>query len=446
MLDPVVEQRTPVRAWVVVFAGTAINLCLGILYAWSIWKSNLIGTVQHPAGTAMGGLNEGWVYLTDAQATWAYAICGITFAIFMIPGGLLQDKLGPKLGATLGGVFLGGGCILAGLGRSYLTLVAGFGVLGGIGMGLGYAAATPAAVKWFGPHRRGLVAGLVVGGYGAAAIYISPAARFLIASYGISGSFIGLGIFFAIAIVAAAQLLATPASDYRPSTYGASRAKAPAAGISISQEQMSAKSILGTWQFYAMLFLFIASAQSGLLVIANAAPILNQTAQGVGFLAENAWLLASFGGFVNATGRVGTGVYSDKIGRRNAYLINGFAAVLCLLLTPAVMRAGSVPLLFLVVGVAYWQYGGGLALMPAMTADFFGTNNLGIKYGLVFLGWGIAFLVPQLAGYVRDVTGTLDYAFYLSGLLLLLAVIFSRAVRRPQAPDLIATQLLPSKS
>src|SRR3990172_4215099 len=206
MPDPVVELRTPVRAWVVVFAGTAVNLCLGILYAWSIWKANLVGSVQHPAGTAMGGLNEGWVYLTDAQATWAYAICGITFAIFMIPGGLLQDKLGPRLGATLGGVFLGGGCILAGLGRSYWALVAGFGVLGGIGMGLGYAAATPAAGKWFGPHRRGLVVGLVVGGYGAAAIYISPVAKYLIANYGISGSFIGLGIFFAIVVVTAAQL------------------------------------------------------------------------------------------------------------------------------------------------------------------------------------------------------------------------------------------------
>ena len=128
---------------------------------------------------------------------------------------------------------------------------------------------------------------------------------------------------------------------------------------------------------------------------------------------------------------MGTGIYSDKLGRRRAYLINGLAAVVGLLLTPTIMRTGNVPLLFLAVGVAYWQYGGGLALMPVMTADYFGANDLGIKYGLVFLGWGIAFLIPQLAGYIRDLTGTLDYAFYLSGLLMLLAVILSRAVRRP---------------
>src|SRR5207302_11115955 len=104
-----------------------------------------------------------------------------------------QDSYGLKVGATLGGLFLAGGCILAGLWKSYLGLILGFGVLGGIGMGLGYAAATPAAVKWFGPHRRGLIVGLVVGGYGGAAIYISPLALWLIARYGLSGSFIGLG-------------------------------------------------------------------------------------------------------------------------------------------------------------------------------------------------------------------------------------------------------------
>jgi OFA family oxalate/formate antiporter-like MFS transporter len=192
--------------------------------------------------------------------------------------------------------------------------------------------------------------------------------------------------------------------------------------------------MLGTWQYYAMLLMFIASAQAGLLVIANATAILKETTGGVGFLAANTWVLASFGGFVNATGRVGTGIYSDKVGRRRAYLINGLAAVACLVLTPYVIRSGSAPLLFLVIGVAYWQYGGGLSLMPAMTADFFGANDLGIKYGLVFLGWGIAFLIPQLAGYIRDLTGKLDYAFYLSGLLMLLAVALSRAVHAPSEP------------
>src|SRR5205085_9107154 len=115
---------------------------------------------------------------------------------------------------------------------------------------------------------------------------------------------------------------------------------------------------------YALVFLFIGTAQSGLLVIANAAPMLNQTAATVAFFAANAWLLSSYGGLVNAAGRIGTGLYSDRLGRLNAYAVNGLISALCLCLTPTIMRSGNAALLFLVVGVAYWQYGGGLSLMP----------------------------------------------------------------------------------
>jgi MFS transporter, OFA family, oxalate/formate antiporter len=201
----------------------------------------------------------------------------------------------------------------------------------------------------------------------------------------------------------------------------------------MTQVDWPASAMVRTWQFYALVFLFIGSAQSGLLVIANAAPMLKGTAQAVAFLAANAWLLSSFGGLVNATGRIGTGMYSDRIGRRNAYLLNGCVSAVCLCLTPAAMRSGNPYLLFLVVGVAYWQYGGGLSLLPAFTADFFGSKNLGLNYGLVFIGWGIAFFVPQLSGYIKDTTGDLDYAFYLSGGLLVAAVVLSRFVHRPQS-------------
>jgi MFS transporter, OFA family, oxalate/formate antiporter len=424
------SAKVPTQAWVVTFAGTAVNLCLGILYAWSVWKANLVADKSHPAGTPMTGLNAGWHYLTDAQATWAYAACGIIFALTMIPGGRLQDRYGPRAGATLGGLCLAAGCILAGLMKSYVGLLLGFGLLGGIGMGFGYAAATPAAVRWFGPHRRGLVVGLVVGGYGGAAIYISPLAKSLIARYGISGSFIGLGVLFALVVLVAGRLLAMPPSGY----VAPLPAAPPGTPPTLPRIDWEAREMLRTWQFYALVFLFIGSAQSGLLVIANATPMLNTTASSIAFFAANAWVLSSFGGFVNATGRICTGQYSDRIGRSNAYLVNGLISAACLFLMPRVMASGSVPLLFLAVGVAYWQYGGGLALMPAFTADYFGSKNLGLNYGLVFLGWGIAFFVPQLAGYLKDATGSLDSTFYLSGVLLVSAVILSRFLTRPAHP------------
>lgn len=419
------ERKASTRAWEVTVAGTAVNLCMGILYAWSVWKANLIGNAEHPPGSPMSGVNAGWTYLTDAQATWAYAACGMIFALTMIPGGRVQDRCGPRFGATLGGLFLAAGCILAGLMKSYTGLLLGFGVLGGIGMGFGYAATTPAAVKWFGPHRRGLVVGLVVGGYGAAAIYIAPLAKSLIAAHGLSGSFIGLGIFFALVVIIASRFLVFPPGDYVPP------APADLCSTRLTVSDWSAPQMLKTWQFYGLVYLFIGSAQSGLLVIANAAPLLNATAGSIAFFAANAWLLAAYGGLVNATGRVGTGFYSDRIGRSNAYLVNGVVSAACLFLMPTIIASGNVLVLFLAVGVAYWQYGGALALMPSFTADFFGPKNMGFNYGFVFLGWGFAFFVPQLAGYIKDATGNLNAAFYLSGALLVSSVILSLFLRRP---------------
>lgn len=424
-------SRAPARAWGVVFAGLVMNLCLGILYAWSVWKAALVGDATHPPGSAMSGSNAGWTYLTDAQATWAYAVCGMVFAVMMIPGGRVQDRFGPRLGATLGGLFLACGCVLAGVLQTYAGLLLGFGVLGGIGMGFGYAAATPAAVKWFGSHQRGLVAGLVVSGYGAAAIYIAPLAKGLIAAFGLSGSFLALGILFAVVVVTAARFLVPPPEGYLPpepetATTASNSSKPRATTVDWTALQM-----MGTWQFYALVFLFIGGAQAGLFVIANAAPLLGATAGHLAFFAANAWILASFGGFINAAGRVGTGTYSDGIGRGNAYMINGLIAAVCVFLMPWIIASKSVPLLFLAVGVAYWQYGGTLALMPAFTADYFGSKNLGFNFGFVFLGWGVAFFIPQIAGYIKDATGGLDAAFALSGALLVAAVILSRFLRPP---------------
>jgi OFA family oxalate/formate antiporter-like MFS transporter len=310
--------------------------------------------------------------------------------------------------------------------KTYLGLALGFGLLGGIGMGLGYAAATPAAVKWFPTSRRGLVVGLVVAGYGAAAIYISPLAEYLIREHGLTGSFVGLGVLFAFVIVIAGQLLTPPPQGYVPApeqTVNTSSLRSQSADV-------PAREMLRTWQFYSLVFLFIASAQSGLLVIANAKPLLSGAAGTTGFLAQNAWILVTFIGFVNATGRVGTGRYSDYIGRLNAYALNGVISAVCLFAAPWVIAQQNVTLLFVIIAIMAWQYGGTLAVMPAITADYFGSKNLGLNYGLVFAGWGIAFFMPQLAGYIRDATGNLDTAFYLSGGLLLLGVAVSRMIRR----------------
>jgi len=106
---------------------------------------------------------------------------------------------------------------------------------------------------------------------------------------------------------------------------------------------------------------------------------------------------------------------------------------------PTVIGLKSAVLLFVAVGIAYWQYGGGLALMPSFTADFFGAKNLGFNYGLVFIGWGLGFFMVRLGGTIKDITGSLNYAFYMSALVLVIAVILARVTKRPSSSGQMAT-------
>ena len=419
------NQSTPGQAWVTVLAGMSINLCLGILYAWSIWKTALVNVDK--AGQAMTGLNAGWTYLNNSQAATPFSLCVIFFAILMIPGGRIQDKISPRFGATLGGLLLAVGCIVAGLMKSYTGILICFGILGGIGMGIGYAAPTPAALKWFGPHKRGLVAGLVVSGYGGAALYIGWLSQFLIDRYGLTGSFIGLGTFFAVIVIIAGQLLKTPPKGYKPPV----PAGAANATVNSTITNWDPADVVKTWQFYALIFMFILTTQSGLLIIANANGLMVKAAKGMPFFAANAWLLVSYGGLVNALGRVGTGFYSDKIGRLNAYILNCALSSVCLFALPYIISTQNLLLLFLAVGIAYWQYGGGLALMPSFASDFFGPANMGMNYGLIFVGWGLGFFMARLGGTIEDITGSLNYAFYISGALLVVGVLLAKITKRP---------------
>ncbi|APG27448.1 transporter [Syntrophotalea acetylenivorans] len=434
------QGKEPIQAWITVFAGTAINLCLGILYAWSIWKKSLVN--MDLAGQTMSGINAGWTYLTNSQAATPFSLCIVMFMLCMIPGGKIQDKLGPKAGATIGGLCMAAGCIIAGLMKSYTGLIIGFGFMGGLGMGIGYASPTPAALKWFGPHKRGFVAGLVVMGYGGAAIYIAPLARYLINNYGISGSFFALGVFFALVVIIAGQLLKTPPVGYTPPASPATQAT----NATATKENWAPSQIVKTWQFYVLVIMFILATQSGLLIIGNAAGLLSKVGKEIPFFVTNAWILAAYGGIVNAAGRPCTGIYSDKWGRMRAYALNCGLSALCIFSLPMIIASKSIVLLFLAVGIGFWQYGGLLSLMPSFVADFFGPKNLGINYGLVFIGWGLGAFMPKLGGIIQDQTGSLDLAFYISGVLLIVSVVLALMLKRPCDAHVTVTQIAPAES
>jgi OFA family oxalate/formate antiporter-like MFS transporter len=256
-------------------------------------------------------------------------------------------------------------------------------------------------------------------------------ASWLIKDYGITTSFVALGIFFAlVVIIAGSQLEKAPPGYVAPAAPAkAGAAPAKAAGTLVD---WAAADMMKTWQFFALVIMFIGTTQSGLLIINFAAPILDAAG-----LKAMAFALPMFGGAVNALGRVGTGLYSDKIGRGNAYALNCIVSALALALLPIFIASQNVIFIFLLVGIAYWQYGGGLALMPAYTADFFGPKNLGFNYGLVFMGWGFGFFMAKIGGILRDKYISVGpmagfyYACYMSAVVLVAVVILSFVTKRP---------------
>jgi len=149
------------RGWTVTFAGTGINLALGILYTWSVISKGV------PA-------EWGW---SETGKSWPYSIACLVFCLVMVPAGRMQDRVGPRLVATIGGILVGAGMIMASFTTSALGYILGFGVLAGAGIGCGYAAATPPAVKWFPAKKTGMIAGLVVSGFGLASVYAAPLAK-----------------------------------------------------------------------------------------------------------------------------------------------------------------------------------------------------------------------------------------------------------------------------
>jgi MFS family permease len=404
----------PGRAWAVILSGTTINLCLGCLYAWSVWLKYLTDQAYMQA--------HGWAgALTAEQASNPKSLCILIFALLMIPGGKIQDKYGPSVAGTIGAVFMGAGLIIAGMAHSYAGILWGFGVGGGIAMGVAYAAPVPATRKWVGPHQVGVMIGITVSGYGGAAFYVAPLIKWLIVSYSLSASFLVLGIAYLIIIGIAAQILAWPEEGYVPPQPPETEATRKAAASVVDWQ---AGEMLGTWQFYALVALFCLNTQAGLLIIGHAAKIVKP------FL-EQGFILVAAGGFMNAAGRIGTGKYSDIIGRDRSYMLNAFVAALCMFALPAIIAAKSLFMAFTACMIAYWVYGGGLALLPSYTADFYGPKNLGFNYGLVFIGWGLGAFMPKLAGHIRDVTGKYDEAFYVAGILLLIAVALAFVTKKP---------------
>jgi nitrate/nitrite transporter NarK len=400
------------KGWVVTFSGVGVNLALGVLYAWSVIKAAIEKQIDQGAWT--------W---DQASLNDPYAVALLVFAFVMIPAGRMLDRLGPRITSSLGGILVGAGFVVVSLSNSLWMWILGFGVLAGSGIGLAYASATPAAVKWFPARRTGLIAGLVVSGFGLASAYIAPLATWMQRSLGIETSMLWLGVAFLIVVVVLSQILVNPPAGYNP------EASTPGGGVKTAapQREYSWKEMMGTPVFWLIWIIFFIGAGAGLMVIGAA----NKMARAA--FAEQAWIALTVLAVGNAAGRIVAGVLSDRIGRRATLRIMlSFQALLIFSLI-FVPEDSTLVILFLATFLGF-NYGSNLSLFPSITKDFYGMKNFGLNYGIVFTAWGVGgFILARFSQMLVKQTGSLHTSCIMAGVLLVCGAILTLALRAPRA-------------
>jgi OFA family oxalate/formate antiporter-like MFS transporter len=390
--------------WIITMAALGINLLLGLLYAWSVFKKALV-------------TEWGWDNVT---ASLPFTVSAAIFAFMMIFAGRAQDKYGPKVVALLGGVMFGLGLIASGFTENPFIMTITFGVIGGIGIGLGYSATTPCAIKWFDSSKKGVISGIVVSGVGLAPVYMAPLTNYLLKLYGIQNTFIILGVLALVASVLFSLVLRNPSADFVPGQAPAANKTAVA-----SSNNLTWAEILKTNQFYLLWLIYLLTATAGLMLIAHMASIAGtQASWKAGFI-----LVVVLSVF-NALGRIVIGFLSDKIGRKSAmitvFLIQAVNMFLFSYYT-------TVPTLIIGASVAGLAYGSLFSLMPSITADYFGIKNMGVNYGLVFSGWGIAAVIgPVLGGIAVNNSGTYTMSYIVAGVLLVVGTLLVGFVKAPK--------------
>lgn len=393
-------------AWSKVIAGVGVNLCLGVLYTWSVFAAALSSQLH-------------W---TKTQTQFPYTLACLIFAACMIPGGRMVDKIGPRWVVTLGALFVGAGMLLSSATTSIAGITVGFGILVGAAMGFGYAAPTPAAVKWFQPHKKGLIAGLVVAGFGGASIYTAPLTNYLL-QFGIQRAFFVEGIIFFAVMIVLGQYLSLPPAGFVP--YGGPPPDTKAAAAASSRRDYAPGEMVKTPQFYFLWLMFLFGASAGLMIIGQLA-IISKVQGGINW----GYILVAILAVANAGGRVGFGALSDKMGRTNTMLLVFVIQAINMFLFVNYRTAPTLLIGSILTGAAY---GACLSLFPSTIFDFFGLKNGGLNYSFVFTAWGIASLIgPIIAGRAIDLTGSYGAAYTISGVLMLVAAGISLVTKPPK--------------
>jgi len=421
--------------WLIAVAGTISMICLGTVYSWSIFTQPLIASF-------------GW---SNATTTWTFALAIFFLGVGAILGGRWQDRVGPRRVTATGVVLWGLGNLLAGLGTASFGpwwIYLSYGVLGGLGLGIGYVTPVATVTKWF-PDKRGVGSGMVVMGFGLGAFFYNNIVKMVgpfataakrAAALLAHGSFAAAPSSLAMRpqdVAAIMNVLVVSGIVYivvgglcslfmvNPPALAASAGSTGAAPA--VERDYRPSEMLRTPQFYALWFMLFLNVTAGILFISNAVPIMGELT-----LAAPATVLGVYGiiAVFNGLGRFFWGSVSDRIGRNWAYILIYGLQVVIFFTVGHLHGLGAVAVLFAVVLLCY---GGGFGTMPSFTADYFGTKHMGVNYGFVLFAWGVGGVVgPTFVAYVKDHTGTFSGALPYVGLMLIVATVLPIVTRRPR--------------
>ena len=392
--------------WGIAFAGVVLQVVLGSVYAWSVFRVPL--TKQF--------------HWTIPQVTLTFTISIFVLGVAAFFGGLWLNRSGPRVVALTGALLYGVGTLLASFSGDRLWwLYLSYGVIGGTGLGFAYIVPISVLVKWF-PDRRGLITGIAVGGFGAGALVTAPVATHLIQAVGVLPTFADLGAAYAILGLLTAYFMQNPPAGWLPEGWTPS----PKLTAERSAKDYTLKSALMTWQWWALWLILFLNTSAGISVISQESPIFQELAKVTVIVAAGMVGIVSIG---NAFGRVFWAWISDIITRRFAFVVMFLLQVILFWVLPTISSATLLTVLSFIILMCY---GGGFGTLPAFTADYFGSKNVGPIYGLMLTAWGAASAFgPLLVANMRQATGTYRSGFHVLSEVVLVSTLLPLIIRPP---------------
>ncbi|MFI5179903.1 MAG: OFA family MFS transporter [Thermoanaerobaculia bacterium] len=404
------EEKVTNR-WIMVIAALVMQICLGVLYAYSVIRGPLMKEVGY----------------TVKEAGYPLMASFFFFAVGMIVAGRWQDKAGPRTVGLFGGVLLAIGCAVAGVMYKNLAgLIIGYGVIGGLGVGFAYVTPIATCIKWF-PDKRGTITGLAVFGFGAGTLVFGPLIASLVASSGIAATFYIVAAIMLVFVCGAAAIFKVPPAGYKPAGWNP---PAPAPGAQVVKTNYLPSEIIKTGSFWILWLIYFIGAAAGLMIIGQAVPIGVQVAKLTAPVAAGGLGVMAL---LNGLGRLFWGSVSDKLGRTRTVI----ACFALYILAFVFVLPNSDTFMLWLVGVCAvgFAYGGYLALMPSLTADYFGTKSLGANYGYLFTAWGVAGVGgPFMIDFIKTATGAFTNAMYITAGACVVGILLA-FVAKPPKPE-----------